>query len=161
MRSLFILAIALQLGPVSAYALPCASAPKSRTPRWTLDHYLYDSSLRQDWEILIDCNHPAAPARMQLVLDTVRKRPSAKQTSPAPAQNPAPLRIQAGTAVEVSSAADSSASIHLAGTATQTALDGQPIRVRLEPSGHFVIGLVRGPHSVELAESTKLSWDKP
>lgn len=162
MRSLFIFAIALHFA-VSAQASPCPSARKSATSRWTLDHYLYDSSLRQDWEILIDCNHPAAPARMQLALTrgTARKRQSAKTTASMPTQIPAALRIKAGTAVEVLSPADSSASIHLAGTAMQTAFAGQPIRVRLDPSGHFVNGLVRGPHSVELAAATKLSWGRP
>lgn len=160
MRTLFIFSIALHFA-VSAQASPCAAARKSTTPRWTLDHYLYDSSLNQDWEILIDCNHPAAPARMQLALGTVRKRQSRQTTASMPTPIPAALRIKAGTAVEVLSPADSSVSIHLAGTAMQTAFAGQLIRVRLDPGGHFVTGLVRGPHSVELAAAPKLSWGQP
>jgi hypothetical protein len=153
----------------AALATPCAlssvcpassrhqTAASAAIPCWTLDHYVYDASLHQDWEVLIDCNHPEAPAQIKLTQNTRR----AQVTRRTKSQLPVLVAIHAGAAVEVSSAADSPASIRLYGTAMETAFDGQPIRVRLNVSGHFVSGLVRGPHAVQLVPAAKPLWRQP
>lgn len=122
-----------------------------------LDHYVYDASLRRDWEVLIDCNHPATPAQMKLAPTTVGAMQSLKRAVATPEKNRAPI-IRVGTDVEVSNGPSARTSIRLSGTAMQTAFPGQPIRVRLNVSGRFVTGLVRGPHSVELASAAKPLW---
>lgn len=131
-----------------------------------MDHFIYDASLHRDWEVLVDCSRPGAPARIELT------RPGTAATIPAYAgrhqdaekavRSPAAYRIhvKAGDAVEVFSSADDPARIMLSGIAMQSALAGQVIRVRLRASGRFVSGIVRGAHSVELA-AVKRSWREP
>jgi hypothetical protein len=160
---------------IPAHAFVCAGARNATAgeARWEVDHYVYDSSLHRDWEVLVNCDRPDAPARIELAPAGVRgivgapirnvrrvSRESAIRNGASllPAR---PLSIKAGAAVEVSSAAHARASILFSGTATQSALAGQVIRVRLKPSGKFVTGIVRGPHSVELAPVAKPSWGKP
>jgi hypothetical protein len=154
MRRLAIAASTIALASGCAWASVCSAAPTEAIPRWTLDRYVYDSSLKRDWSVFVDCNHPAAPARMKLAPSaTGSKRMAAEVVS-----NLAPIIVKAGTAVEVSNSMNALATMHLSGTAMQTAFLGQPIRIRLDASGRFITGLVRGPHSVELASSAKPLW---
>jgi hypothetical protein len=157
-RPLAILVLAVALAAVPAPASVCAAPPATQTatPRWTLDRYIFDASLNQDWAVLVDCNHPQAPARMKLASNTAGNPHAAKRASAE--HRLAPIAIKAGTAVEVSNGADAFASIRLTGTAMETAFPGQPIRVRLSAGGRMVRGYVRGSHSVELAAEAKPSW---
>lgn len=145
MHRALILVFALPFAVSNAHASACAAREKTATQRWTIDHYIYDASLKHNWEVLIDCDHPAAPARMKLAPD-----PSGHA-----AKAIALPVIKAGTAVEVSGAPGSPATIQLSGTALETAFAGQPIRVRLSAGNRLVTGLVRSPHSVELASAAK------
>lgn len=151
MRSALILVFALPFAVSHAHASACAMREKAATQRWAIDHYIYDASLKQDWEVLVDCDHPAAPARMKLAPNTSGRPQSAKRFPSGVVKNAAPLVIKTGTAVEVSGAPGLPATIQLSGTALETAFAGQPIRVRLSASNRLVTGLVRGPHSVDLA----------
>jgi Chaperone for flagella basal body P-ring formation len=169
-RPLSIFAFLVALAAVSAHATVCSapsgqnSAAHPALPHWRVDHYIYDVSLRQDWEVLVNCDHPEAPARMKLVphmtWNTAAERVAAIQPSGIPVIIAQPA-IKAGAAVEVSNSPGSPASIRLSGTAMQTAYRGQPIRVRLSANGTIVPGIVCGPHSVELAAAAKPSWGKP
>ncbi|MGC2162431.1 MAG: flagella basal body P-ring formation protein FlgA [Silvibacterium sp.] len=167
MRPLAILVFSTTLAVLPARASVCAAASGTNAagPRWKLDHYLYDASLHKDWEVLIDCDHPAAPARMQLVPNLRALPASATHTTARLASKSslpvAPIGIKLGTTVEVSNRPGAPASIQLSGTAMQSALRGQHIRVRLSANGSFVNALVRGPHSVELAAAAKPSWGQP
>ena len=154
MRRLLILAFTLTLAAASAQGSACSAAAKRTEPNLVLDHYVYDASLHRDWEVLIDCKHPAAPAQMKLAPNTTRIEPAAKRTEDNPVSN----GVKAGASVVVSNSSNALTSIRLSGTAMQTAFRGQPIRVRLSSSGHFITGFVRGPHSVELASVVKLQW---
>ncbi len=104
--------------------------------------------------MLVDCNHREAPAQMKLASGSAH-------ILAAKHDNLSSIAIYAGTAVEVSSSAGAPAVIHLSATAAETAFLGQPIRVRLSANGHFVTGLVRGPHLVELVAASRPSWRKP
>lgn len=175
MRLLIILFLAVGLVSLPAHASVCRDVRGAEAPQahWKVAHYIYDSSLHRDWEVLVDCQHPDAPARIGLAPTSVHRAAGTgahnvqgtghEAASRGRANRPsaAPISIKAGAAVEVSNAPDASASIMLTGTALQTALSGQIIRVRLRPSGRFVTGIVRGPHSVELATIARLSWGKP
>lgn len=169
MRSLTILLFTVAFGFLPVHASVCSRIREAKVPqpRWRVDHFIYDAALHRDWEVLVDCRHPNAPARIELA--PAKPQPTLKtQSAGSQAESrevnrrPAvSVSIQAGAAVEVSNAANARASILLSGTAMQTALSGQVIRIRLKPSGRFVTGIVRGPHSVELATAAKPSWRKP
>ena len=178
MRPLAILLLVLPLAAIPVRASACAAAgtksPAQTTkPHWVLDHYVYDASLREDWAVLVDCNHPAAPARMRLVPNTVDSAQATQRATAQRSKTLAAVRIQAairagvkaeiksGTAVEVLNGANQPASIHVTGTAMETAFFGQPIRVRLSSSGNFVRGSVRGPHTVQLTAAAKPLWGEP
>lgn len=172
MRSLAILLLVLPFAAVSARASACAGGTASQAhalkPLWVLDHYVFDAALKEDWAVLVDCNHPAAPAQMKLASNILGKGQVTQYVTASHSKKPALVRIpsataaeiKSGTAVEVLNGANQPASILLSGTAMETAFFGQPIRVRLSVDGRFVTGLVRGPHSVELA-AAKLLWGEP
>lgn len=160
------------LAAASAHASVCGtpSGDKTVQPRWRVDHYVYDASLKRDWEVLVDCDHLGAPARMKLAPEgshltraanaaTAEREP--KSLQPVTNSQPAPVVIRPGAPVEVSSAPNAPAQILLSGTAMEPGRVGQPIRVRINASGRFLQGVVRGPHSVELAAVAKPVWGKP
>lgn len=162
----------------AACATPAGSGAirSSVVTRWRLDHYAYDASLHRNWAVLIDCEHPASPARMELVPGRVHE-PDTQRTAPerggksAPAGEPAETQlairfavqpeIRVGEAVQVLNRAGAPASFLLAGRAEESAVIGRPIRVRLNATGAQVRAIVRGPHSVELAAAVKPVWRKP
>jgi hypothetical protein len=159
MRPLLILAFTLTLAAAApAQASACSAAAKNAGPRVMLDHYIYDASLRREWEVLIDCRHPAAPAQMKLAPNTTDSASFPKRTAAAPENNSAPIVMKAGASVVVFNDPNAPTSIRLSGTAMETAFPGQPIRVRLNASGSFITGFVRGPHSVKLASAAKPQW---
>lgn len=108
--------------------------------QWRVDHYAYDASLRRDWEVVVDCSHPASPGRMRFA-ENVGAPVGAGRKDDA---------IKAGTSIILSSPRDASAVILLRGTAMETAFVGQRIRVRLNLDNRFVEAIVRGSHSAEL-----------
>jgi hypothetical protein len=158
MRLLAIAALIGALASGCASASVCSAAPADATPRWTLDHYVYDASLKRDWAVLIDCGHPAAPARMSLGSNAASGLQSSKRTARNHPGDLAPIMVKAGTAVEVSNSINAHATLRLSGIAMQTAFLGQPIRIQLAASGRFITALVRGSHSVEMASSAKPLW---
>lgn len=161
MRSLFCFML-LFAAACAACAQP--SGGTTAHPRWTVKRYVYDASLKRDWAVLADCEHPGAPARMELLPKGAHEpiRGAAHSGQGLKAANPKPrvVAVKAGAAVEVSSAPDAPARILLSGTAMQTAFAGQSVRVRLTASGRFIRGIALGPHSVELAGSAQ-PWGKP
>ena len=172
MRRLVWILMIFALAAVSAHASVCDAPSGSKTAqsRWRVDHYVYDASLKRDWEVLVNCDHPGAPARMKLAPEgahipraanaaSVEQEPRSLQ--PVTNSQPAPVVIRAGADVEVSSAPGSPARILLSGTAMEMGRAGQEIRVRINASGRFLRGVVRGPHSVELAAAAKPVWGKP
>lgn len=158
MRTLLLLAFAFALAALPARAAACVSG-------WHVDHYVYDAALHRDWAVLVNCAHPAEPARMQLTSRTDAKiaaRADARSNEKRGPQSTAPeICIKAGAAVEVSNAASSVVSMHLSGIAMQAAALGQTIRVRLNPEGYLIHAIVRGPHAVELVAENKPSWRRP
>ena len=171
MRPLAILLLVLPLAAARASVCAAGTAPPAHAlkPLWVIDHYVYDASLKEDWAVLVDCNHPAAPAQMKLASNIRGKGQVTQRATASHTKNPAPVRIpstaaaeiKSGTAVEVLNGANQPASICLTGTAMETAFLGQPIRVRLSATGNFVRGLVRGSHSVELTAVAKPLWGEP
>jgi hypothetical protein len=160
------------LAAASAHASVCdaPSGDKTAQPRWRVDHYVYDASLKRDWEVLVDCDHPGAPARMKLApvgahitraANAVPVEQETKSAQHVANSQPTPVVIKAGADIEVSSAPGSPARILLSGTAMEMGRVGQDIRVRINASGRFLSGIVRGPHSVELASVAKPAWGKP
>jgi hypothetical protein len=155
MYRLFVPFVALAITGLQARAATCTAETNSGQPHWILDHYHYDPALHRDWQVLVDCNHPAAP----------------EQTRPAPSASGISHRgnrvtvstvvVHAGAVVEVSSTPNSPTAIRLSGTAMQTAFVGQPVRVRLASSGRFITALALGPHSVELVQPQKPQWGHP
>lgn len=176
MRRFLWLLLIFSLADVFAHASVCESAsPKKTTQsRWRVDHYAHDASLKRDWAVLVDCDHPGAPARMKLaprgehapvqnvpvggvrVARVIHGEGKLEFVKPQP-----PIAVKAGAAVEVSNAPEAPARILLSGTAVETARLGQPVRVRLNLSGRFVQGIAQGPHSVELAGMALPAWRKP
>lgn len=168
MRIFSILVLAAALAafmPARASACEAAPASSQALSGWTVDHYVYDAALARDWEVMVDCEHPARPARIRLApqseMRAVKKSGgSGMRGSKAEAlRRPKAVRVMAGAPVEVTSA-DARVRILMAGTAMQTAFLGQSVRVRLTIGGRFVEGIVRGPHRIELAAAGP-SWGKP
>jgi len=172
MRCLVWILLIFSLAAVSAHASVCdtPSGDKTAQPRWRVDHYVYDASLRRDWEVLVDCDHPGAPARMKpapvgahitRAANAVPVEQETKSAQHVANSQLAPVVIRTGADVEVSSAPGSAARILLSGTAMEMGRLGQEIRVRIDASGRFLQGTVLGPHSVELAAAAKPAWGKP
>lgn len=156
MRTPLVIVFAFALAVLPARAAACASG-------WRADHYVYDATLHRDWAVLVNCAHPASPARMRLTAHkgaSIVVSPDARrdQTPRDPVQA---LCVKAGDALEVSNPANSVVSMRLSGTAMQSASLGQTIRVRLNPEGAFVHAIVRGPHRVELAAANSRVWRQP
>lgn len=156
---LFTLILAPALIAAHAHASVCAAREKAATQRWAIDRYIYDASLKQDWEVLVDCDHPAAPERIKLAPNPSGHTQNVKPPPLGPVKNAPPI-IRAGAPVVVSGPLGSPATIQLSGTALETAFAGQPIRVRLRAGGGFITGVVRGPHSVEVASAEKTHWSR-
>lgn len=167
MRPLLCFCLILLCAAAVAYASGSTQLCGDTTahPRWTVDHYVYDASLKRDWAVLTDCEHPGAPARMELlpkgVHEPIGRTAHAGQFLKTANPKPRAVAVKAGAAVEVSSAPNAPARILLSGTAMQTAFAGQSVRVRLTASGRFIRGIAVGPHSVELAAAAQPSWGKP
>ncbi len=172
MRRLVWVLLIFALAAASAHASVCDAPSGNKTvqPHWRIDHYVYDASLKRDWEVLVDCDHPGAPARMELAPEGAHLTRAAnaapveqepKSAQPPANSQPAPVVIKAGADIEVSSAPDLPARILLSGTAMEMGRVGQEIRVRIDASGRFLRGTVRGPHSVELAAAAEPVWGKP
>lgn len=158
MRNLLLLSLVLALVPLPARAAGCASG-------WRVDHYVHDAALHRDWAVLVNCAHPAAPARMQItsqrdagITTPLGERWSGKPTA---GNSATVIGVKAGAAVEVLGPANGMVNMRLSGTAMQTASLGQTIRVRLNPEGYFVHAVVRGPSEVVLVAAKKLSWRQP
>lgn len=158
---------------VPARASVCTDASASG---WRLDHFFYDASLKRDWRVLVNCDHPELPPRMVLGPKADGTEAKARIVNPEDGKREAGssrdrvafndvkraklICIRAGTEVQVESAPSTVARILLAGKAMQTAFAGQRIRVRLDLGGRFVSGIVRGPHQVVLA-GAKPAWGQP
>src|SRR5690348_7426429 len=151
MRRLIWMFLIFTLAAASAHASVCdaPSGDKTAQPRWRVDHYVYDASLKRDWEVLVDCDHLGAPARMKLAPEGMHRTLGANaartaiaapvEEEPKPAHHvanpqPAPVVLRAGADVEVSSAPGSPARILLSGTAMEMGRVGQDIRVRINAS---------------------------
>ena len=174
MRRFALLVLMFTLPSCAARGAACISSehPKTAGVRWQVDHSVYDASLHSDWEVLVNCDHPDAPARMELVpvgkesehgeSGHVAQDADSKITNwnNASRRIVAPVSVRAGEVVEVSNAARASVSISMRGIAMQTAFPGQKIRVRLTASGRFIYGVVRGPHLIELVAPGEPSWGK-
>lgn len=174
MRSFVLLVLIFATAAAVGHAATC-TFPEGKAPRvrWRIDHYVYDASLRRSWKVLVDCDHPDAPPHMELVPleDRSGQGNSARMPRRADSGNTkhedvkqgtlAPVCVKAGEVVEVLNAPHGAASISMQGIAMQTALRGQRIRVRLTAGGHFISGVVRGPHLIELAGAIRPIWGKP
>ena len=172
MRRLVWLFLIFALAAACAHASVCdaPSGDKAAQPRWRVDHYVYDASLKRDWEVLVDCEHPGSPARMKVApegaqipraANAARVEQGPKTAPPAANSQPQPVVVRAGADVEVFNDPGSPARILLSGTAMEMGRLGQEIRVRIDASGRFLQGTVRGPHFVELAAAAKPAWGKP
>jgi hypothetical protein len=146
---LLVLATQAVFAPASVCPVPRAELGAAMTgENWTLDHYLYDPSLRKTWAVLLDCNHPQGPARMELAAGN-----SSPEFRPQ-------VTIRAGSAIEIVNPSSARASIRLTGTAIETAAVGHPIRVRLSAGGNIVLCYARSAYTVELDSAAKPSWNK-
>lgn len=149
-------AIALSLAALHASASVCTNSAGANQraltteQHWKLDHYVYDATLKQYWEVLIDCDHPQTPAQTLPIPISGGRSQTTKRH--------APFVIEPGSEVEVSTAANASSNIYFSGTVMEGAFAGQSIPVRLSASGKIVRAFVRGPHSVELAATDKPLW---
>jgi len=125
-----------------------------------VDHYVFDAPLKRNWAIMIDCTHPNWPAQAIEVpsMEGEGLRMTARATHSDALLLPAPV-IVSGSPVELWR--DGEASIRLAGVALESGVVGQSIRVRAGLGLKFLRGIVRGPHSVELAEDIKTGWREP
>ena len=121
-------------------------------------HYLSDPVLKRNWQLIVDCRHPSWPPQATELISTstLPEEPiqAPGKLSPFP-DSPAPVispTVQAGSRVELWNEAP--VHIRLSGTALQTALIDQTIRVRVGISGKQLEGIVRGPRSVQLVFDT-------
>ena len=96
---------------------------------------------------------------MKLALNTSGYPQTVKRVPSDLVKNAAPI-IKAGGTVEVSGTPGARAAIRLSGIALETAFAGQPIRVRLSAGNRLITGVVRGPHSVELAAAARPLWSE-
>lgn len=175
MRSFSALIVGVVLAPWAVCAAACIApeGAKAAGEHWQVDHYIFDASLHRDWKVLVDCDHPDAPARIELVplavqeQDKYENKPSKVQSADQGDAKPDSAHgivvsalVKAGETVNVASDARGPVHISMQGITMQTAFSGQKIRVRLSASGQFVSGVVRGPHRVELSAVAR-PWRKP
>lgn len=125
-----------------------ATEAKAAGPRWIVDHYVYDAPLAKSWVVMVDCNHPQTPARMELSKDSS----GGKSGSAKPEAG-----IRLGAAVDIFSDRGPT-SIRLSGTAIDAGNVGQIVRVRIGAEGEIVRGYARSSHTVELTAGPKKAW---
>ena len=124
-----------------------------------VDHYVFDAALKRSWAVMIDCRHPNWPA--QAVEVPSREAEAASMSAHAIQARSSRLDaavIASGSRVELWQ--DGDASIRLTGVALESGKVGQSIRVRAGLGFKFLRGIVRGPHSVELA-AIQTGWRQP
>jgi hypothetical protein len=160
MRLSFLISVMLCL---SASASPCRQAPGSVSAidRYLVDHYLSDPVLKRSWAVMIDCRHPGWPAQaveVQAAGAGTRPLSVSQGMNTGPSARPAPA-VHSGSRVELWS--DGDARIRLSGIALESAIVGQPVRVRAGLGATPLSGTVRGAHSVELTEGSKTGRREP
>jgi hypothetical protein len=141
-----------------------ASSSPSVVDSMVVDHYVFDPALRRSWAVMINCRHPGWPAQAveiqsaRLGVERARTSPAAITTQIAVPQVAVPA-IKFGSRVELWR--DGAAHIRLSGIALESAIVGQPIRVRAGLGSNPLRGIVRGPHSVELTDDSRTGWREP
>ncbi len=115
----------------------------------------HDPLLGSDWGSVVACDHPERPARF-IALPAGFVRPAPATTPASHLVETLAVQIRAGQRVLLWRQ-DGMTRIETVGTADESAVDGQHIRVRLltvaldGPGARAsVVGIVRGPGSVEI-----------
>lgn len=148
-------------GAAALHAACGAEFSAKQADGMVVDHYLSDGILHRRWAIVMDCNHPERPWKMELRKTETeevawRDQPAARVHRAAVALPP-PVRssplVSPGMQVRVwRSEADSR--MEMTGTALKAGAAGQHIRVRvLNAMGQPEVvleGVVRGAGSVEM-----------
>lgn len=144
------------------------AATKASKSDWVLDHYVRSASQGREWAVMVDCNHPGAPERMQLVPGW---RP-VKVTKPADGRNaidtsshsPEPVAptaiIRAGSPVVVVNAPGAAMTMRLTGVAVDSAPVGSVIRVRLQAFHALIDGVVLAQGKVQLIAAVHSQWGR-
>lgn len=142
---------------------------------WRIDHYLDDVALHRRWAVLVDCDHPDAPARVVPAGRATggaacQARPAATVRGGSQSRSAnagvggsttrrwSTPEIKAGAEVEVESPAGASARFLLSGKAIEPGYAGHAIRVRLNATRSIVRAGVRGPHLAVLIASHEPAW---
>lgn len=174
MRILLILLVVAVLSAASraSASTVCASqaagaAAPPATPDWVVDHYVRSFTGKREWAVMIDCNHPSAPERMQPVSGAVAQRevkftPARRATAQfgARPESASPVVIRYGSPVVVVSAPNATMTMRLTGVAEGTAPAGRMIRVRLTVFHALVNGIVRDANTVELVGAVQSRWGR-
>ncbi len=166
MQTSSIVAILSLLPPLfagsSARGLACGHGAASTTDHLVVDHYRFDAELKLSWAAMVDCRHPEWPARL-VIVDAVPDERGGRRNPvggmPEDRAAAAPIRIASGSRVDVWRVGEQQ--IRLSGVALESAMLGQLIHVRAGLGNAPLRGIVRGPHSVELAEENKTGWREP
>jgi hypothetical protein len=153
----------MSLVPLGAGAFASACGKLEEKPSsqpLLVDHYIFDAAVKRSWAVMIDCRHPEWPAEMvEVQPSTVRTKQILRSEVPTLRPQLTSPSVASGSHVDLWR--NGEVNIRLSGVATEAALFGEPIRVRVDVSGVFLRGIVRGPHSVELTENSKMDWREP
>ncbi len=158
---LLFLLIAIALSSVASASVCGRLAEKgtSATSRDIVDHYFFDAALNREWAVKVDCAHPERPAVIAEADPDLNEKRSGSVTTVAIETRKEAEFVRAGSTVELWKKDD--AQIQLFGIALDSAPVGQSIRVRAGLGNHVLHGVVRGPKSVELADSKDAQWGEP
>lgn len=148
-----------------------AAAPSAKSD-WVLDHYIRSAAEGREWAVMVDCNHPGAPERMQLApgwrVAKVTKHAAVQTAADAPSRPhaaAAPVAptvfIRAGSPVVVVNAPGAVMTMRLTGVAAGSAPVGSVIRVRLQAFHALIEGLVLGPGRVQLIAAVHSPGERP
>jgi hypothetical protein len=153
-----------------AYGSNCQSslAPAS------INHYLYDATLKLSWAVVVDCRHPQRPATLIPVLPNSGLHSPVQRSGYLPAIEAIPTKdglkqaprddsagldvVTAGSLVEIWK--EGEVRIQLSGIAVQSAPRGGALMVRPQGKSVLLRGVARGANSVEIV-GEGMEWGRP
>ncbi len=155
-HSLLLLLLISSLGAAAASTAETCGAPGGENPGYRVHHYVSDRALHAAWAVLVDCLHPAAPAKMvpiaaeKITSGLVAGR-TASPGNPAQFDAGQPFEVKAGSTVRVWMA-NGSTQMNLEAVALGGGGHGASVPIRLMAGSRAVLhGTVRGPGVVELS----------
>ena len=140
--------------PITAACSNISAAVALLRYQITSDHW--DPILHQHWISVIDCDHPERPLLSRITNPASDLTPASKNDLKNRPTASGPLLVRAGENITVIRREDN-LQIEIRGVAEQSATLGKQVRIRLSKVGvdleqaqKEIVGVVRGPATVEM-----------